>query len=111
MLYKASEYGILDLVTYFLGQSRDLVDIPNKNGNTPLYIACVNCPPQTLRNVYPSVIKALVKYRADLNFANSNGNTPMFGICYCGNPNFAEILVAIRSLFTCGVWGTAKYWK
>eukprot|EP01084_Bolivina_argentea_P090925 163756_1 len=94
VLYKACEYGIPNLVEYFLKLNKKLINISSIAGNTPLYIACYNCPPRTLRNVYPLIIKTLIKYGANINLCNNNGSTAIYAICNCGNPNFVEILLS-----------------
>merc|ERR1719361_1697809 len=91
-LYKACESGNLPHVQYFISLDNELIDMPNNNGDTPLYISCVKC--------WPCIIRELIKNKADINAANKDGNTPIFAACNsdrpraCGNPKFAEILLA-----------------
>eukprot|EP01083_Nonionella_stella_P087119 242234_1 len=85
-LYKASESGNLAHVQYLIQLNKALIDAPNVDGNTALYISCVQC--------WPCIIKELIKHKANINVINKDGNAPLIPVIDRGNPNFAELLLS-----------------
>ena len=85
LLFRAAERGSLDHVKLFIARGAKL-DLPNKLGNTPLWIACWKR--------YPCIINELLDSGADVNFVNLKGNPPMYSICQKGPKKIAEQLLA-----------------
>lgn len=85
LLFTASEKGCLPQVKLLIEKGAT-VDLSNKLGNTPLWIACWKR--------YPCIINELLNSGADINRCNLKGNPPIVSICQKGPKKIAETLLA-----------------
>ncbi|RXM35690.1 Cortactin-binding protein 2 [Acipenser ruthenus] len=97
-LYSAAKYGHTDCVMLLLTKGA-LVDVPVKNGFTPIHIAAANG--------HFRCIELLITNNADVNHAASGGQTPLHLACANGNYDCIRILLtagADRTATTADGW-------
>ena len=83
-IHKAVAAGDLNQVRVLLEADSTLLELKDKNGNTPLNLACFD--PNTW-NKQPGIAKYLIDNGADVNTRNNKGITPLLGICAGTGPD------------------------
>ena len=86
-IHVACEYRLLEVASLMLKMDEDLLNIKDKDGNTPLMLA--------IGDLYSDkMAKMLIEAGADLNIKNTQGNTPlMLAITRTSANKMAELLI------------------
>jgi ankyrin repeat protein len=87
-LLLAAALGNLPIVQELLKAGAE-VDIPDKDGDTPLLIAC-----QGDKKSHLEIAKLLIEKKADVNFRNNNGVTCLHRATFNNNVDMLNILLA-----------------
>ena len=87
-LYKASEFGRLDIVQHIIRYYQIDVNAKRINGRTPLYVAAIN------GNL--DVVKELVENGKNINLEakDEEGITPLLESCFFGKVEVIDYLIA-----------------
>ena len=86
-LYNACEYGNIKEVQLLIDKGAK-VDLANKHGWTPLFIACIICPINVI-----NVVQLLIDNGAEINQVDKNGHTPLMMACNRGNVELSRLLL------------------
>ncbi|XP_063405875.1 serine/threonine-protein phosphatase 6 regulatory ankyrin repeat subunit A-like [Mytilus trossulus] len=79
-LYVSSHLGYLDFVEYFIVKSPNHIEVKDKEGRSPFYVAC--------EKVHIAVVRYLMKYNQDINAENLDKTTALNG-----NEKLAKLLL------------------
>jgi ankyrin repeat protein len=91
-IHKAVAAGDLNRVRAFIEADSTLLELKDKNGKTPLNLACFT---KQIRSREPAIAKFLIDKGANVNTKSNDGITPLYGACVGSGPDFELIQLLI----------------
>ncbi|CAC5410652.1 unnamed protein product [Mytilus coruscus] len=84
-LYVSSHLGYVDFVEYFIVKSPNHIEVKDKEGRSPFYVAC--------EKGHIAVVRHLMKYHEDINAENRDKTTALSATCLNGHTELAQLLL------------------
>ena len=98
----ANEIGTMDTIS-MLKKSAETVNLPDKGGRTPLFIAA--------RNGNIEIVRELLELNATINTPDKDGRTPLFIAAQNGHTNVVHLLAKKGALINkCCKLGVTSVW-
>ncbi|CAG2227855.1 unnamed protein product [Mytilus edulis] len=84
-LYVSSHLGYIDFVEYFVVNYPYHIEVKDKEGRSPFYVAC--------EKGRIAVVRYLMKYNEDINAGNADETTALSATCQNGHTEVAQLLL------------------